>query len=566
LSFDGEVRLVADARVDGRGELLGRLRAAGRHPSDDAPDSELILHAYHAWGEACIERLIGDFAFAIWDGHGQTLFCARDQFGTVPFYYATVGETLIFGDTIEALLVHPNLDRTLNRATIGDYLLFGHSNNPEAGFYQHIHRLPPAHGLTFRDGECRVRRYWTPPEPCPRTPRESNEVTIERFGQMMGEAVKDRLRSGKIACTLSGGMDSTLVTGLALRHAPTGVRIDAYSSGCDWLLPDNERYWAHLCAHHLGVPFHSASVEDTLLKPADGHYWRSAPEPRFWMRRLTNEGLLKQVVADGARVLLMGMGGDALVGAGSAQWSEMIARGQFISLLPQMWCYCRYYRQRPPLRSAWRLRALALNPPPLASPLDPGFAAEQKLEEKWRDVCVSTSIGDPRRSMTENPFWSEMFCGFDPESLRLTMKVRQPFFDVRLLEEAMRLPPTPWQFGKAILRRVGEGMLPKEILTRPKTLFGGDVYWEAARRGYEPWLRELGNATELDGFVDRKRLARNAGDVENLGQKFYLRAIMFPASLAAWLRMAKIPLGRNGASSGSSRRRVESGPRSRHSR
>jgi asparagine synthase (glutamine-hydrolysing) len=540
VSFDGEVRLVADARVDGRDELVNRLRAAGREVLSGSPDSELILHAYHAWGEACVERLIGDFAFAIWDGRERKLFCARDQFGTVPFYYATVDESLIFGDTVEALLVHPRLDRTLNRATVGDYLLFGYSNNPEAGFYQHIHRLPAAHCLIHREGELRVRRYWTPPEPCPRAPHESDQDTVERFGQVLREAVKDRLRSGKIASTLSGGMDSTLVTGLALRHAPVDVRIDAYTSGCDWLLPDNERYWAHLCAHHLGVPFHSVSVEGNLLNPADGNYWRYPPEPRFWLRRLPNEALFKRVVADGARVLLMGMGGDALVAGGHTQWSEMMARGQFVSLLPQIWRYCRYYRQRPPIRGAWRRRSRALNPRPLISPLDPGFAAEQNLEERWRELCLSSFTDDPRRGMTNNPFWSEMFCGFDPESLRLPLKVRQPFFDVRLLEEAMRLPLAPWQFGKAILRRVGKGMLPEEILTRPKTPYSGSVYWEAARRGYEPWLKELGNTTELDGFVDRQRLAQYAGDVEKLGRNAYFQGIMFPAGLAAWLRMAKI--------------------------
>jgi len=305
-------------------------------------------------------------------------------------------------------------------------------------------------------------------------------------------------------------------------------------------MPDNERYWAYLCARHLGVPFHSVSVEANLLNPSGGNYWRYAPEPRFWMRRLTNETLLKRVVADGARVMLMGHGGDALVAGGPAQWSEMMARGQYTSLLPQIWRYGRYFRRRPPIRRAFGARAAALNVRPLAAPLNADFAAEQKLEERWRHNCISLAIADPRHDMTENQFWPELLCGFDPESLRLPLKVRNPFFDVRLLAEAMSLPPTPWQFGKTILRRVGDGMLPKEILTRPKTAFGGNLYWETARRGHEPWLGELGTATELDGFVDRKRLAQNADDIEKLGQNLYMQGIMFPAGLAAWLRMVKI--------------------------
>jgi hypothetical protein len=105
--FDGEVYLVADARVDSRSELLDRLRGAGRMVQNEAPDSELILHAYHAWGEACVQRLLGDYSFAVWNARERTLFCVRDHFGVVPFYYATIGEWFVFGNTVEALLAHP---------------------------------------------------------------------------------------------------------------------------------------------------------------------------------------------------------------------------------------------------------------------------------------------------------------------------------------------------------------------------------------------------------------------------------------------------------------------------
>jgi asparagine synthase (glutamine-hydrolysing) len=277
VSFDGRVWLVADARVDARKPLLGALGDAGRDVGPGAPDNELILHAYHAWGEACVERLIGDFAFAVWDAGRRKLFCARDQFGVTPFYYAAAGEWLVFADAVEAVLSHPGVDPALNRSTIGDYLLFGYSKEPGAGFYKNVRRLPAAHCLIFENGAARVRRYWTPPEPDPRPGRETEADTVERFRGILAEAVSDRLRWPKVATTLSGGMDSTLVTGFALRQAPAGCRIDAYSSGCNWLLPDQERYWAHVCATHLGAPFHAVNVEDHLLTPSDGEYWRRVP-------------------------------------------------------------------------------------------------------------------------------------------------------------------------------------------------------------------------------------------------------------------------------------------------
>ena len=91
-SLDGQVRITADARVDRRPELIRELRAKGRQLADDAPDSELILHAYHVWGDACLDHLTGDFAFGIWDGRVGRVLCARDQIGIVPFYYAVVND------------------------------------------------------------------------------------------------------------------------------------------------------------------------------------------------------------------------------------------------------------------------------------------------------------------------------------------------------------------------------------------------------------------------------------------------------------------------------------------
>jgi asparagine synthase (glutamine-hydrolysing) len=531
VSLDGDVQLVSDARIDGRDELLRALRAAGQCAAEDAPDSELILHAYHAWAEGCVERLIGDYAFAIWNNRTRRLFCARDRFGIVPFYYAVIGGALVFADTVQALLAHPRLDRTLNRATIGDYLLFGHAADPAAGFFQHVHRLPPAHWLIYQDGACRTQRFWTPPEPQPRY-RKARDM-VESFAHVMGLAVKDRLRTPKVAISLSGGMDSTLVAAIALRHAPAGVQIQAYSSGCDWLVADNELPWARRCAAHLGLPFQAVGLEDDLLHPPRDTYWRDAPEPRFWMRRLTNQPLLDRVVASGARVMLMGHGGDALAGGGRTRWAELAARHQYLPLLWEAGKYARHFGRRPPLAGIFRpQRAIT----PHGVPLDADFAAEQKLEERWRAARASAVVEDPRRNMAQDPFWAELCCGHDPESLHLPLKVRQPFFDVRLLTEALSLPSTPWLFDKLILRQVGEGLLPRAILTRPKTAYVTNLYWEVARRGHEGWLAELGGATELDGIVDRAQLAENARNVSTLGPGRYLRGLLYPASLAVWLR------------------------------
>ena len=113
-SLDNEVWITADARIDGRKELIGKLRSEVTANLNDVTDVELILRAYDRWGEQCVEHLLGDFAFAIWDGRKRQLFCARDHFGVKPFYYAQVGNSLILSNTLNCVRLHPAVSDELN--------------------------------------------------------------------------------------------------------------------------------------------------------------------------------------------------------------------------------------------------------------------------------------------------------------------------------------------------------------------------------------------------------------------------------------------------------------------
>src|SRR3989442_1012999 len=138
----GDLVLVADARIDNRAELCPLLPA----PSD-ATDAELILAAYERWGEHCPEHLLGDFAFAIWDGRAQRLFCARDHFGVKPLYYHHRPSRLFaFASEIKGLLALADIPRRLNETRVAAYLvpLF---EDKEVTFYEEIVRLPPAHRM-----------------------------------------------------------------------------------------------------------------------------------------------------------------------------------------------------------------------------------------------------------------------------------------------------------------------------------------------------------------------------------------------------------------------------------
>jgi asparagine synthase (glutamine-hydrolysing) len=144
LSLDGTVWITADARIDGQAELKKKLEAKGRTNLAPANDAELILHAYHAWGEDCVSHLIGDFAFAIWDGPRKQLFCARDHFGVRPFFYSKIGQVFVFSNTLNCVRQHPVVSDALNDLSIADHLLFEFIQDPTATAFADIQRLAPA--------------------------------------------------------------------------------------------------------------------------------------------------------------------------------------------------------------------------------------------------------------------------------------------------------------------------------------------------------------------------------------------------------------------------------------
>lgn len=125
LTLNGHALLTADVRLDGRADLLEKLTRRAKTSRRQPNDAELILLAYDEWKENCIDHLIGDFAFAIWDATSQTLFCARDHFGVKPFFYARTGSTFIFSNTLNTIRLHPSVSDALNETAIADYLVFG---------------------------------------------------------------------------------------------------------------------------------------------------------------------------------------------------------------------------------------------------------------------------------------------------------------------------------------------------------------------------------------------------------------------------------------------------------
>src|ERR1700694_6160828 len=162
-SLDGRFWIAADARLDGRVEFIAELQRSGRVVPPNAPDSELLLHAYVAWGTPCVEHLRGDFSFAIWDARNKQLFCARDHFGIKPFYYVQRENLFLFSNTLNCVRMHPKVSEELNDAAIGDFLLFGLNYDNATTSFRDVQRLPPGHCLTFSSSGFNIKRFWVSP-------------------------------------------------------------------------------------------------------------------------------------------------------------------------------------------------------------------------------------------------------------------------------------------------------------------------------------------------------------------------------------------------------------------
>ena len=281
-SLNGQVWIIADARVDDRLTLAKKLGLADRLHLQQITDVELILQAYLSWGQSCVEHLLGDFAFAIWDAHKHLLFCARDQMGVKPFYYAQVGKTLVWSNTVNCLRLHPAVSSRLNEQAIGDFLIACANYNETTTFFADIKRLPPAHVLRVQHGtEVAIRRYWTMPRPgliC------YNHVSdyVDQFKAVMSEAVADRLRTEKVAISFSGGLDSATVAATALDVAKqTGKPLDlqGFTMVYNQLIPDRERYFSGLSADSLGFIVHYEELDGYNLFEGRKQLGLQVPEP-----------------------------------------------------------------------------------------------------------------------------------------------------------------------------------------------------------------------------------------------------------------------------------------------
>jgi asparagine synthase (glutamine-hydrolysing) len=322
--------ITADARIDNRGELIALLDPKNR-PCGEIADSEIILMAYEKWGDRCPEKLLGDFAFAIWDGRRRQVFCARDPMGIKPFYYYYAAGTFVFASEIKAILSLEEVPRKLNEVKVGDYLV-PVFRDQVSSYYQDIFRLPPAHIMTVAGGKVEFRSYWRL-DPSRELHLGSDEEYVEAFRELFIDAVRCRLRSAfAVGSTLSGGLDSSSIacTASKLRAQDGRSRLHTFSAIFPSIVEedpriDERRYMEAVLSSGIFEPHYVHADRCQPLADVALHKDEAWPAPSLYLSR----ALFKSAHRHGVRVLLSGFDGDVVVSYGYEYLEELARSGKW---------------------------------------------------------------------------------------------------------------------------------------------------------------------------------------------------------------------------------------------
>src|ERR671933_641989 len=535
-SADGRLRLIHNGEVYNYRELRRELEARG-HRFRSATDTEVILAAYVEWGEACVERFNGMWAFALWDGARRRLFCSRDRFGVKPFYYRYEDGRLAFASEPRAFRADPATPLEPNRRAVRDYLDQAYLDHTDETFFAGLRRLPPAHSLVLDEHGLRLRRYWKLEER-EAPPRDAAEAVRGLFL----DSVRLRLRSDvPVGTALSGGIDSSAIA-VVVDHLLRNEAENAVSVG-----PRQRTFTAYFDVRGFDErPYAEAVVDQTRAEPrwisfTDDELVSDLPgiveaqgEPFGSTSICAGWYVMREAKRAGLTVMLDGQGGDEVLAGYRAhlgfRLADLLAQRRFAELRAELGSFRRVHgtaalataigRPFAPEALTRLVRSRARGAGPLVHPdlrglPHSGGANGSAFPDRLRrhQELILTRRGLPELLRYE-----------DRNSMSHSLEARVPFLDYRLVEllfsveseELIRRGRT-----KSLLRRALADLLPPLVRDRVDKL--GFVTPEGA------WLR--GSLGELAadvfatrsfadrGFVDaaaaRRRLERHrAGRLE----------------------------------------------------
>lgn len=504
---DESVWVVFNGEIYNFSELRRELERQG-HRFKTRTDTEVIVHLYETSGPACVERLRGMFALALWDIRRHQLFLARDRLGIKPLYYAAQPHRFLFGSELKCLLQVPGFVPEINLEALNHYVSLSYVPEP-LSIFAGVRKLSPGHWLLVRPGRFREHQYWELPWPekngNSHKPRE--EECAEQIRALLQESVRlHRVSDVPLGAFLSGGIDSSTVAAVMTRLTDRPVK--TFSIG--FSEPDfNELEYSRRVARHLGTDHHELVVRPeaiTLVEQLFGYF----DEP-FGDSSAIPTFLLSQMARGSVTVALSGDGGDELF-AGYCHYPEA-RRQRVFDLLPRPLrrhllrplserlppgMYGKNYLRHIALDTPWErlLNALTL-PDHLKQRL---LSPELRQQVKQADthlflsgfVASANGAGLLERALyldTKVGLPGDMLTKVDRMSMAHSLEVRVPLLDHVFVEYVARLPlhfKLRRFTTKYILKKAFRGWLPAEILERPKMGFGVPLrhWFRGPLRGY----------------------------------------------------------------------------------
>ncbi len=492
---DRSVAVVLNGEIYNHESLRRDLEKAG-HRFRTRADTEVLVHLYEQYGDHLVDHLRGMFAFALWDTHRQRLLCARDRVGKKPLYWTRQGHRFSFASEVQSLLQNPDLQRAVEPHAIAAYLTFQYVPHPMTAF-RNIHKLPPASTLVVDSEGEKIERYWSL-DYTQKTDGSSAELE-ERLLELVREATRIRLMSEvPLGAFLSGGIDSSAV--VAAMAEATTEPVQTFSIGFED--PDfDELKYARLVAERFGTDHHEFQVQPQALEIMPRlarHYGDPFGDPSaipsFYLAELTGRHVTVALNGDG--------GDESFAGYGRYGRSQLIGR---LDWLP------RQLQRAAPLltpalgngghegsfrdRGRRLAHAIAMSPwerycrtltafdrdrrSALMSREFEAEVSDAPAEDLLGRLWQSSRAQDPIDRMLDVDINSylpgDLLPKIDIATMAHSLEARSPFLDHELMEFAASLPGPAklnGSNGKAILKGAFRGILPDEVLDRPKMGFG----------------------------------------------------------------------------------------------
>ena len=448
-------------------------------------DTEVLLTAYIEWKEQCVDFFNGIFAFGVWDEQSQSLFLCRDRLGVKPLYYTEQQDGLLFASEVKALLAHPMIKAAVNTEGLANIIAVGPSRTPGKALFQNINELRPGYAMRFSREGVRIWQYWRLQS---EHHDESLEDTVDHVRFLLTDAIERQLVSDVPICTfLSGGLDSSIITGIASNRFQQQGKDKLHTYSIDY--EDNERffnphtfqtstdtYWIEQMTNTFKTDHHAEEisqqqlidllVESVIVRDSPG--MADVDSSLLWFCREIKKEFT---------VALSGECADEIFG-GYPWFTETTTGFPWIRSLAE---------RTTMLQDRWRKK--------LAVESYVQHVYTQTIKEVPYLQGESVEEARHREMFYLNMVWfmQTLLERKDRMSMGASLEVRVPFADHRLVEYTWNIPWEMKNLGgmeKGLLRKAMDQLLPKEVLYRKKNPYP-KTYHPLYTMGVQKWLGEI---------------------------------------------------------------------------